>query len=123
MRPRGFEPLASSSASLRPACLCLCPREESNLYFKIRNLVSYPLNDKGTGNGGQVYPAELWARVICSNQATKIKVNLSVVTLRVILRGGERRGKIIISSVLIVRLRRIHFLYPNPLEYILLINF
>ena len=25
----------------------LCPREESNLDYKIRNLASYPLNDKG----------------------------------------------------------------------------
>ena len=24
------------------------PREESNLYYKIRNLVSYPLNDEGS---------------------------------------------------------------------------
>ena len=24
-----------------------CPREESNLDYKIRNLVSYPLNDEG----------------------------------------------------------------------------
>lgn len=24
-----------------------CPREESNLYYEIRNLASYPLNDKG----------------------------------------------------------------------------
>lgn len=24
-----------------------CPRKESNLGFKIRNLVSYPLNDEG----------------------------------------------------------------------------
>ncbi len=24
-----------------------CPREESNPYYKIRNLVSYPLNDEG----------------------------------------------------------------------------
>ncbi len=25
----------------------LCPREESNLYYEIRNLASYPLNDEG----------------------------------------------------------------------------
>lgn len=25
----------------------MCPRKESNLGFKIRNLVSYPLNDEG----------------------------------------------------------------------------
>ena len=46
----------SSSAILRPACRCHCPREESNLYFKLRKLASYPLNDEGTGNGGQAYP-------------------------------------------------------------------
>ena len=28
-------------------CFCVCPREESNLYYKIRNLASYPLNDEG----------------------------------------------------------------------------
>jgi hypothetical protein len=25
----------------------MCPREESNLDYKIRNLASYPLNDEG----------------------------------------------------------------------------
>ena len=26
----------------------MCPREESNLNYKIRNLASYPLNDEGS---------------------------------------------------------------------------
>lgn len=32
---------------LFPVAICLCPREESNLDYKIRNLASYPLNDEG----------------------------------------------------------------------------
>ncbi len=28
----------------------LCPREESNFDYKIRNLASYPLNDEGKRN-------------------------------------------------------------------------
>ena len=31
----------------RPKWSSLCPREESNLDYKIRNLASYPLNDEG----------------------------------------------------------------------------
>ena len=33
-----FSPMAKS---------ILCPREESNFYYEIRNLASYPLNDEG----------------------------------------------------------------------------
>lgn len=29
----------------------MCPREESNLNYKIRNLASYPLNDEGVPRG------------------------------------------------------------------------
>ena len=50
-----FEPkvpynLVADPAFAGEACLTFpnwCPREESNLYCKIRNLASYPLNDKG----------------------------------------------------------------------------
>jgi len=33
----------------------LCPREESNLNYKIRNLASYPLNDEGYEKKFSIY--------------------------------------------------------------------
>ena len=39
------EPCAATSGNLQ--FLTVCPREESNLDYKIRNLASYPLNDEG----------------------------------------------------------------------------
>ena len=36
------------------SCFLWCSRQESNLYYKIRNLAFYPLNYEGNGNGGQV---------------------------------------------------------------------
>lgn len=39
--------IALTKNDSRRVIFMLCPREESNLDYKIRNLASYPLNDKG----------------------------------------------------------------------------
>ena len=38
--------------------LIVCPREESNFDYKIRNLASYPLNDEGMENKRRILEAE-----------------------------------------------------------------
>ena len=40
----------------------LCPREESNFDYKIRNLASYPLNDEGSSCGRVPFSAGLTLR-------------------------------------------------------------
>jgi hypothetical protein len=40
----------------------VCPREESNFDYKIRNLASYPLNDEGSSHGSVPITAEVVLR-------------------------------------------------------------
>jgi hypothetical protein len=74
----------------------LCPREESNFDYKIRNLASYPLNDEGSSwNGCGVTFAEGTLRDGKSNPASIPLLRQMILETEESFNGVDERGLVL----------------------------